>query len=171
MEGEVLGIDEVRSRLAAMTESLGTAEMSRVYLVAARKIRDAAKREAPVSRWPKKGGGGTLRDSIVALSGRRYAETLGPAGIARVNVKKGRGKRAPHAHLVEFGTQGARRPKKSRRLMFRALTGGGVIGPAEVRAMPANRFWQRAVAQSGGAALEAAARETVRLVQKAADGG
>lgn len=169
MNVEVIGIEDVRSRLAAMTASLGTAEMSRVYLVAARKIRDAAKREAPVSRWPKTGGGGTLRDSIVALSGRRYAETLGPAAIARVNVKKGRGKRAPHAHLVEFGTQGARRPKKSRRLMFAAI-GGGVIGPPEVRAMPPNPFWQRAVAQSGGAALDAAARETVRLIQKAADG-
>jgi len=169
MDVEIIGIPEVNARLEAMTKTLGTAEMSRVYLAAARKVRDAAKAEAPVSRWPKKDGAGRLRDSIVALSGRRWAETLGPAAVARVNVKKGRGGRAPHAHLVEFGTQGARRPRKAGLLRFAGL-GGGWMTAKSVARMPANQFWQRAVARSGTAALEAAARETLRIIQKAADG-
>lgn len=166
---EVLGIDEVNARLEAMTKTLGTAEVSRVYLAAARAVRDAAKAEAPVSRWPKKDGAGRLRESIVALSGRRWAETLGPAAVARVNVKKGRGARAPHAHLAEFGTEGVRRPKKAGRMRF-AAPGGGWLAPKTVGRMPANRFWQRAVERSGSAALEMAARETLRIIQRAADG-
>lgn len=170
IEVELLGIEEVNARLEAMTASLGTAEMSRVYLAAARAVRDAAKAEAPVSRWPKKDGAGRLRESIVALSGRRWAETLGPAAVARVNVKKGRGWRAPHAHLAEFGTQGVRRPKKAGRMRFAGLSGGWVT-PRTVGRMPANQFWKRAVDRSGTAALELAKRETLKIIQKAADGG
>ena len=48
----IQGLAELRTKLEALTHGLYGEEAARVFLAAARKIRDAARREAPVSSWP-----------------------------------------------------------------------------------------------------------------------
>lgn len=163
---QVQGVRELSARLLAMVEGLEKPEAHRVFLVAARKVRDRAKANVP------RGKTGNLRKAIVARPSRRR-KGLGPAAYALVNLFKGPA-RAPHGHLVEFGTK-QRRPKRGRFLKFTdernfGLKGwktGDTIFVRMVRPMPANPFFRRAVETGGPAALEAASKETQRLLEKA----
>lgn len=147
-----------------MTENLDRPEAFRVMLVAARKIRDNAKARVP--RRSK-----VLYKAVVALPAPKRAG-LGPAAFARVNLFKGATK-APHGHLVEFGTK-ARKPKRGKFLVFRdernfGLKGwktGDLVFVRMVRPMKAQPFFGPAVQSAGPAALEAAAAETQRLLEK-----
>lgn len=161
---EVRGVKELSARLLAMTESLDRPEAFRVMLLAARKVRDAAKTRAP--RRENK-----LRKAITALPAPKRSG-LGPAAFARVNLFKG-ATVAPHGHLVEFGTK-TRRPKRGKFLVFRderdfGLKGwktGDLVFVRLVRPMKAQPFFRPAVESAGPAALQAATNEVQKILEK-----
>lgn len=163
---EIQGVRELSARLLAMTEGLDAPEAYRVFLVAARKIRDRAKSNVPVGKTRN------LRKAIVAKQARKRKD-LGPAAYSLVNLFKGATK-APHGHLVEFGTK-LRRPKRGKFLAFKdernfGLKGwksGDMVFVRQVRPMRPNPFFRTAIETAGPAALQAAAAETQRLIEKA----
>jgi hypothetical protein len=179
-DSAIIGLPELTGRLKALTEGLYSQDAVTVYLAAARRIRDAARREAPVSRWPVASRGhvkdgkfsqdsrnrapGALRKAIVAGAGRRYAEQLGPAAFTVVNIFRGR-TRAPHAHLVAFGTQ--ERSNKGRLMAFPALGGARWIFARRVRGVTPDNFFQRAVDSDATPALEAATAAHAKLLDNA----
>lgn len=175
---DIQGLAELRTKLEALTHGLYGEEAARVFLAAARKLRDAARRQAPVSSWPvisrwngksdkqTRRAQGALRRAIVAYQLRRNAAVWGgPAAVAQVNILRGR-EMAPHGHLVEFGTQ-ARTAKNGKRMPFPAKGGRGWIFAREVRATPANPFFRRAIDSAGPAALDAAALAVKRIIEQA----
>lgn len=173
----VEGLEELGAKLRQLTQSLYTEEALQVYLAAARKIRDEARRQAPVSRWPivslwrgSRGGStarrerGGLRKAIVAYAFRSQAgKSQGPGAAAQVNVTWGV-QRAPHAHLVEFGTR-ARTAKPGKAMMFPALGGRGWIAAKRVGPTPPNPFFRRAVERAGPLALDAARDRIAKILE------
>lgn len=171
------GLEELKAKLGQLTQSLYSEEAVSVYLTAARKIRDEARRQAPISRWPIvslwRGSRGTstvrrergaLRKSIVAYAYRGNAgKGIGPGAATQVNVRWGL-QRAPHAHLVEFGTA-SRATRSAKAMMFPALGGKGWIAAKRVGPTPPNRFFRRAVERAGPAALDAARDRIARILE------
>lgn len=80
---------------------------------------------------------GKLKNAVEA---RRFKRKIkgAPAVYVRVNKKK-----APHAHLVEFGTKGYREPKKTQALRF--YYQGEEVFARYVAAMPPNPFFRNTV--------------------------
>lgn len=172
----IQGLAELLANLEALTHGLYGDEAGRVYLAAARKLRDAARRQAPVSTWPvvsrvgrgkdKRRAAGALRRAIVAYQLRKNAEIWGgPAAIAQVNILRGRDS-APHGHLVEFGTQ-PRQARSGKMMPFPAKGGRQWIFARQVKGTPANPFFRRSIESYGPAALDAAAQAVKRIVEKA----
>lgn len=173
------GMEELKEKLGRLTQSLYTEEAVNVYLTAARKIRDEARHQAPISRWPivsvwrgSRGDStarrerGALRKSIVAYAYRGQAgKGIGPGAAAQVNVRWGL-QRAPHAHLVEFGT-GPRTPTSGRVMMFPALGGRRWIAARRVGPTPPNPFFRRAVERASPAALDAARDRIAKILEGA----
>lgn len=171
------GLEELKTKLGQLTQSLYSEEAVNVYLTAARKIRDEARRQAPVSRWPiislwrgSRGAStsrrerGALRKSIVAYAYRGQAgKGIGPGAAAQVNVRWGL-QRAPHAHLVEFGT-GTRTAKSGKVMMFPALGGQRWIAAKRVGPTPPNPFFRRAVERAGPVALDAARDRIAKILE------
>ncbi|GIU76766.1 MAG: hypothetical protein KatS3mg005_0004 [Bryobacteraceae bacterium] len=174
------GMEELNAKLSQLTQSLYSEEAVSVYLTAARKIRDEARRQAPVSRWPiislwrgSRGAStarrerGALRKSIVAYAFRGQAgKGIGPGAAAQVNVRWGI-QRAPHAHLVEFGTR-ARTSNSGKVMMFPALGGQRWIAARRVGPTPPNPFFRRAVERAGPVALDAARDRIAKILEGAA---
>jgi HK97 gp10 family phage protein len=179
------GLARLRAQLEAMTQSLFSEEVAQVYLAAARKLRDAARRQAPVSTWPvisrwtwnkktgeaesqKRMAQGALRRAIIAYKLRSIGSKIagGPAAKAQVNILRGR-ERAPHGHLVEFGTR-TRVAKSGRRMPFPAKGGRRWLFAREVKGAPANPFFSRAVQMAGQSALDAAALAVQKIIEKSA---
>lgn len=172
---EVIGAPEFKAKLSLIAVRLTGDEAGRVFLVAARVVRDEAKQEAPRSQYPafsrlgRRGGSlhagstsqpGTLKKSIVAFRSRSKTD---PAAWSRVNVFKGSVK-ARHGHLVHSGTK-ARIPKSSKRMIFLGQ-GGRFIAVKRVAPMPANPFFQRAIGNVGDRALDQATQAMQRLIEK-----
>ena len=82
------GIEEMQVKLARLINSSNAPEVKRVFVRMAAIARDDIKALAPVRT-------GTLRNAVFA-GGGRDGETNALVGV---NYRK-----APHAHLVEFGT-------------------------------------------------------------------
>jgi hypothetical protein len=183
-DSAIVGLPELTERLKALAQGLYSQDAVTVYLAAAKRIRDAARREAPVSRWPiasrgkfetkdgklrfaateKNRAPGALRKAVEAQPARRYAEQLGPAAYVVVNAFRGRN-RAPHAHLVAFGTQ--ERTNKGKLMAFPALGGGRWIFTRRVRGVTPNNFFQRAVDTDATPALQAAVAAHAKLLENA----
>lgn len=173
----VTGIEQLKAKLSAMSKALHSEEAQQAYLAAARKIRDEARRQAPISRWPivslwrgSRGSStarrerGSLRKAIIAFAYRsQAARGQGPGAAAQVNVRWG-AVRAPHAHFVEFGTR-ARLPKQGRVMMFPALGGRGWIMTRRAGPVAPNPFFRRAVESAGPGALDAARDRIARILE------
>jgi HK97 gp10 family phage protein len=171
------GLEELKTKLGQLTQSLYSEEAVNVYLTAARKIRDEARRQAPVSRWPiislwrgSRGAStarrerGALRKSIVAYAYRGQAgKGIGPGAAAQVNVRWGL-QRAPHAHLVEFGTA-SRTAKSGKVMMFPAMGGQRWIAAKRVGPTPPNPFFRRTVERAGPVALDAARDRIAKILE------
>ena len=93
IEGIIVeGEDRLIKQFKALGESVKGSQPERLFLRAAKVIRDNAKERAPL------GPTGNLRKGIVAKLLDRRGRRVAPA-MAGINFR-----RAPHAHLVEFGT-------------------------------------------------------------------
>lgn len=167
------GFRAVEAQLAAVSRDLTGPEAARAFLAGARVIQRAAQANAPRSGYPafsrygRKGGSSTpglLRRSIVSFQGRNKTN---PSAYAAVNVRKSfaGGARAPHGHLVEFGTR-ARVPKKGKRLVF-VNKNGEYVFARRVAAMPAQRFFKRAVDSHSSEALSVALVKTQDIIERA----
>lgn len=151
MSIQVLGVKALGRDFERLAKVATTTETRRAFRAGAGVIRDEARRQAPRGR--SKDGAkqpGQLRRSIVSFLGRRTRKGEDVVSFARVNVLKGRVK-APHGHLVEFGTA-ERRPKTAKFMIFRY--GGKVIRARKVRGMRANPYFARAVSGAGDRALQ-----------------
>lgn len=166
---EIIGEKPFREQLAAITKRLTGDEMGKVYLAAAGEVRDEARQQAPMSTGDVFGKSlgisqvkkpGTLKRSIVAFKSRAGNT---PAAWARVNIFKG-AVRAPHAHLVEFGTK-AHGPKNGRFMAFIGR-GGHLVFAKRVKGAKANPFFARALSSVGQRAIDRAATKAKQLVEK-----
>jgi HK97 gp10 family phage protein len=93
LEISVKNFDELMRGITRVSKVANTPEAKRIYLRAAAVLVREAKRLAPYDPGRKKGT--HLRDAIF----------LGPGDPQRPDVLAGvNRKKAPHAHLVEFGT-------------------------------------------------------------------
>lgn len=148
----VIGKDQLKAALQGLAGDLQSADVRTGFQRAAALIRDKARGEAPSYK-------GTLRRAIVSFASRRRGKRAEPAAWARVNVLSGRVK-APHGHLVEFGTK-PRRPKKRRYMKFEGALGFGIgvtytVFTKRVAAIRPNPYFKRAVERSDSAALNVA---------------
>ena len=119
---KVEGIRELRAQILAMSKILSPDLVEPILLKGAETVAAEARRRAPVGPGSKKHGpGGVLRRSIVAKTLRRRGESPAPS-IAALDRRlmsdtMGANSRAPHAHMVEFGTNeriGKKRTKGER---------------------------------------------------------
>lgn len=85
---------ELERKLKSITDPGAARELKERAFAVAEKIRDEARRRAPYDEGRRRGR--HLRDAIFAGRGRQER----PDVLAGVNRR-----RAPHAHLVEFGTR------------------------------------------------------------------
>lgn len=131
---EVEGIPELEDRvnryLAGVTRDPATIKeiKSKAFMPAALTIRDEIRDLAP------KGKTLNLVNSIFAAYGKPGKSDV----LVGVNYR-----RAPHAHLVEFGTDGRRSPKKKKFLRF--TIDGHVIYAKSVAPMPRQPFFRPGV--------------------------
>lgn len=152
----VLGIKGLTRDFEAIRERATSPEARRIFRAKAGKIRDAVRRTAPRKK-------GILRRAVISFASRRRGARSDVAAFARVNVLSGRIK-APHGHLVEFGTKD-RRPKRGKFLTFYTRRGGWVRAKV-VRGMKPNPYFRRGVDVAGPAALNEALREIGDLIVK-----
>lgn len=148
----VLGKEKLLTALQGLATDLQSDEVRAGFRKSAALIRDKARAEAPSY-------GGTLRRAIVSFASKRRGKRAEPAAWTRVNVLSGRVK-APHAHLVEFGTK-ARTPKKRRFMKFQGALGFGIgvnytVFAKRVARVRPNPYFKRAVERSDSAALNVA---------------
>ena len=157
---DVEGVQDLSRQLLEKVAAVKRPEAFRVMLIAGRVLRDAARAAAPV------GPTRSLRKSIQANPAPRRGNRE-PAAFTLVNLFKDRGVKAPHGHLVSFGTK-ERTPKRKAFMKFEAYSGGG-DGPVFARRvgrMKPNPFFQRAVEGAAGRALTLATAELERLITK-----
>lgn len=161
IEVQFTGADTLSLRLQKIETSLRSEESQRVFMAIARAARDAAKSRAPV------GPTGHLKKSIVAVGvSRTWVYRLGPAAFTRVNLFKGT-VRAPHAHLVEFGTK-ERTPKNKKVMRFQS--NGRWVTAKRVKPMPATRFFRKSVDAVLPFAVNLALAAVDRLIAQKARG-
>lgn len=148
----VIGKEKLLAVLQGLATDLQSDEVRAGFRKSAALIRDKARAEAP-------GYSGLLRRAIISFASKKRGKKAEPAAWTRVNVLSGRVK-APHAHLVEFGTK-ARTPKKKRFMKFTGALGFGIgvgytVFAKRVARVRPNPFFKRAVDRSDGEALNVA---------------
>ncbi len=124
------GLKEVEKALEILRDSLPPDKIEALMLNYAKNVADDMERRAP--HGPT---GNLIRGIHSKLLSRNNSDQPAPA-IAAVDRKI-----APHAHLVEFGTQKTREPNKAR-ILYDKDTGmffGKSVGP-----MPASPFMRPA---------------------------
>ena len=127
---ELEGLEELDKMLQELPKSMGRSVMRKVLRKAAKPTEVAAKANVP------KGDTGNLQDSI-GISSRLTKNQRRHKSRNRDEVEVYVGSNAPHAHLVEFGTQERFRGAQGAR-SARTYTGGST------GIMPANPFLTRA---------------------------
>ena len=94
------GVRELQKQIDELSKALSPDAVEPVLLRAAQTVAAEARRRAPVGPGSKKHGpGGVLKRSIVAKTLRRYGTENPAPSITAVDRAL-----APHAHLVEHGT-------------------------------------------------------------------
>lgn len=127
---DVKGLKELEKRIREISKEVGPDKVEPVLMKAGRDLAKEIRRNAPV------GPTGNLKRSIKTKKLKRIGNT--PATVITAVDRK----IAPHAHLVEFGTQGPRVPKKAKVMYDKEEKKfyGKEVGP-----MPANPFFRRTV--------------------------
>jgi hypothetical protein len=162
----VIGIDALNAAYRRVANVLSNPELRKAYLAAGRLIRDEAKTKAPRGKFSRDPG--SLRKALQTFAARSLQQREKIAAITWVRMFRG-SKKAPHAHLVEFGTAGARFPKKNSVMIFKGRDGGWVRA-TRVAPMPATHFFRRSVDARGLPALRDAFNATNLMIGKAYDG-
>lgn len=166
---KVEGIEDVRQMFEDCKRAFSPNEIQNALMPAARIIRNDAKRRVAYGTGHVSGAGRSmtkrearanegvalhLRDSIFATKGRRGVYDV----IAGVDLKK-----APHAHLVEFGTKPhwitPRPPKRFLRLFGKVFL-SAVHHPGAKK----KPFLRPAVTSTRGRVVEAIQRELAALL-------
>lgn len=176
---QLVGWEDVAGRLSNVTKQMYTTpEMTRVMYAGSKAVQMHARRNAPENRgahsviWGKyrykedRTTGKTLRESIRAFRLTRMQRVYGPGAMAMVNVSRSVRRsrvRAPHAHLVEFGSR-MRVPKKAKYMFFPGRQ-APLTFRKRVRGMPASPYFEKAIDSSGRLAL----RRIERAAQKITD--
>ncbi len=136
---DIQGMDEINKTIQRLAKSLKPDDVEPVLLKGAKIIATEAKSRA------KRGPTGNLKKAIRTKKLKRLGFGNQPAAvIAAVDRKK-----APHAHLVEFG--------------HALVRNGRVIGH-----VPAYPFWRPAVDAKAGEAMSQVERDLTKLVEEAA---
>jgi HK97 gp10 family phage protein len=139
---EIEGMARVNEILEQMTKCFPKDDVEKVSNSAARIITKAAKEKAPYDE--KREEGTHLRDAIKTKKLKRIGTNPAPS-IAAIDRKK-----APHAHLVEYGH------------VVTNKKGGEVLGFA-----PAHPFFRPAVDENGQKSLEYVEKRIKRMLKKA----
>lgn len=150
----VLNAQEIASAFAAVAASLTASETRKVFLGGARLLVPAIRERAPRRT-------GMLRRSVAAFASKTNRKER---AAATTWVRMFRGAvRAPHAHLVEFGTPGAR--SSGGKLMRFKADNGKWVAKRIVGRMPGSFFFRRAVEAEQGRVFTFLARETELIIQ------
>lgn len=91
---QVQGLDELKKRLQKLANAIEGSQVEQILLDAAQPIADQAR------AWAPEGPTGNLKRALLAKKLQRKGRKTAPV-IAAVDRKI-----APHAHLVEYGSQG-----------------------------------------------------------------
>jgi len=177
---KIIGIEKLTEKIEEAKKVTTPRKAAGIYLAAARVIRDEARRRAPRGRHPirtrkyvnSKGENrevrwvpGTLKKSIRSWLSKSRAKTKPIVAYTMVNLFKGY-TRAPHGHLVEFGTT-ARKPRKAKLMVFPSKSGRKWVSAKTTAPSPARKYFSSAVAAKSTAALEAAAEKHKQIMDKA----
>lgn len=167
---EFVGVEELRRRCEALRGTVRTdAEISQVFLAAARAVRDAARAKAPRGKHPAFGRKqpGRLKAAIMAKAYKpKDTKRYGPGAFAQVNLKITYGRTAPYGLIVEKGRK-SRSEAGSGYFHWRGPYGRWTKTKA-VRGFSGRRFFEAAVREVGPTALERATAKLATIIEKKA---
>jgi hypothetical protein len=173
------GADALGRRFLSLVDGLYTDEVNRVFGAAARLVASTAKRLAPQSQAftqvyfnrnrayysvGRTTQPGRLRKAIISKSyNRASVMRYGPGAFAQVNLKVGRGNRAPYGHIVESGRKASRAKSKKG---FAFWASKGFVRPKNVAAFTGRFFFKRAVDQTSSTVIDRASTAVQREIAK-----
>ena len=134
---DLRGEADLIKQLKKLSTKTGVATIKKALRKAGNKIKTSVKLEAPVAT-------GNLKRSIKVFNDGSFASKNG--ALIRVGADR---RIAPHAHLVEFGTEDRQLSKPS----VVTLASGQVFTITETGKMPANNFFERGYDSSRDAAI------------------
>jgi HK97 gp10 family phage protein len=146
---ELIGQKDLLGKLKKLETKAAAVILKKALRKAGGKIRSQAKMDAPVDS-------GNLRRSIKVFADKGRGSKNG--ALIRVGADR---KIAPHAHLVEFGTE-ERVLKKPRTINVQTSSGSSFFEATHTGKMPANPFFQGAYDKSQGRAVETFTNEMKR---------
>ena len=145
---DLRGDADLIKKLKKLSTKTGIATLKKALRKAGNKIKTDVKREAPVAT-------GNLKRSIKVFNDGSMASRGG--ALIRVGADR---RIAPHAHLVEFGTEDRQLDKPS----VVTLASGQVFTITHTGKMPANNFFERGFNSSKNTAIQAFTSEIVTAV-------
>lgn len=156
----IIGGERLAAELEQLKNLVTTAESRKAFREGARLIAIEQRRRAPVGRKSDNDENpGLLRRSIVWFLGRQNKREV--RSYARVNILQGRN-RAPHGHLVSFGTRVRTWNGKFMRFKHkRKWKASRSVGP-----MPKNSYFEQGL----NAAAPAALNHIVQQLKRKAEG-
>ncbi|MFB5622536.1 MAG: HK97-gp10 family putative phage morphogenesis protein [Nitrosarchaeum sp.] len=160
----ISGLRELIDQFDKLSKFADTGEMEEKLLGRARELRNDIRRNAPRSnKWSGSVDvkPGNLRKSIESRKFRKKVPNS-PAVYVRSSKKK-----APHAHLVEYGTMNFRFPKHKKVLHF--IYEGEEVFVKKVAPMPPHPFFRPTVDSKKGEIESNIAKDTEALIMKIAN--
>lgn len=145
-ELKVEGLEELNRYVRNISNSVDPDKIEPILNKGARKISAAIRAKAP------KGPTENLRKSVKTKKLKRFGKAPAPS-LSAIDRK-----RAPHAHLVEFGSHGERIGKKGSK-RYRGKKFG---------VMPAIPFFEPAIKEKGAEVIRNVINEIKKLVEGAA---
>lgn len=146
---DLLGEKELISKLKRLDNRTGAKIIKEILRKGGHKIKKSVKEEAPEVT-------GNLKKSIKVFNDRSYASKNGALIRVGADVKI-----APHAHLVEFGTE----ERELKKPTIIRLATGEVFTLKNTGKMPANNFFERGYEKSKDVAIRTFEEEIKRVVK------
>ncbi|MEB2775230.1 HK97-gp10 family putative phage morphogenesis protein [Algoriphagus sp. D3-2-R+10] len=149
---DLRGEKELIAQLKKLNNKMAVTEIKKALRKAGHKIKTAVKSEAPI------GESGELKKSIKVFADGSYGSKNG--ALIRVGADR---KIAPHAHLVEFGTE-ERELNKPNTIR---LASGEYFRITHTGKMPANNFFERGYESSKNEAIDIFTNEIKKVINSA----